>query len=428
VAAAAASGFPRALLGEPAATRLAYFAAKVVAHPRLKEVHQALLAALWHPAGAAGTALVLVVGPTGVGKTTLRRRVEQQLVQAALPEMARNPGHVPVVAVEAVAPESGQFNWKDYYTRALLALDEPLIAHKRTRAVGDPHPLGAPVLGAPGMHLPSAPVTSGILPVKPGSPAPELRRALEQCLRERRVGVCLVDEAQHLGRLASGRRLLDQMDTLKSLAALTGTVHVLVGTYELLRLAHLSAQLSRRSVEIHFGRYRADRAADVVAFKSVLLTFQRHLPLAEEPDLVGRWETLYERSVGCVGVLKDWLHRTLAAALEADPHAGTFTWPLLERHAASSRQLLSLARELQEGEATLAEDSRNRVELRHLLGFGGGGRVPDARHTTSSPPTLAGAAGVAPVARVAERRPPGRVGQRRAARDPVGVLGARRAE
>jgi len=131
-----------------------------------------------------------------------------------------------------------------------------------------------------------------------------LRWVLEQCLRQRHVGVCLIDEAQHLKRLASGRRLLDQMDTLKSLAALTGTMHVLIGTYELLGLTNLSAQLSRRSIEIHFGRYRADLDKDRLAFKSVLLTFQRHLPLSEEPDLVGSWERLYEGSLGCVASSK----------------------------------------------------------------------------------------------------------------------------
>ena len=32
-------GFPRELLGQPKEARLAYFLGKVVAHPRLKEVH-----------------------------------------------------------------------------------------------------------------------------------------------------------------------------------------------------------------------------------------------------------------------------------------------------------------------------------------------------------------------------------------------------
>ena len=45
--------------------------------------------------------------------------------------------------------------------------------------------------------------------------APALRWVLEQCLRQRRVGVCVIDEAQHLKRLASGRRVLDQIRTLR---------------------------------------------------------------------------------------------------------------------------------------------------------------------------------------------------------------------
>jgi len=265
-------GFPRELLSQPPEARLAYFAAKVVAHPRLTEAHRAVRDALRQPTGAS---LILVYGPTGVGKTTLRLRLEQQLIADALPVMEKDPARVPVVAVEAVAPESGQFNWKDYYKRALVALDEPLLARKITVTAAENPDAIRPV-------------------VRRSASAPALRWVLEQCLRQRRVGVCLIDEAQHLKRLASGRRLLDQMDTLKSLAALTGTMHVLVGTYELLGLTNLSAQLSRRSVEIHFGRYRAESDKDRLAFKSVVLTFQRHMPLVNEPDLVGSWEILYE--------------------------------------------------------------------------------------------------------------------------------------
>ena len=229
--------------------------------------------------------LIVLYGPTGVGKTTLRLRLEQQLITEALPELEKDAARVPVLAVEAIAPESGQFNWKDYYARALVALDEPLLDRKITVNAADNPDAVRPV-------------------IRRSASAPALRWVLEQCLRQRHVGVCLIDEAQHLKRLASGRRLLDQMDTLKSLAALTGTMHVLIGTYELLGLTNLSAQLSRRSIEIHFGRYRADLDKDRLAFKSVLLTFQRHLPLSEEPDLVGSWERLYEGSLGCVASSK----------------------------------------------------------------------------------------------------------------------------
>jgi hypothetical protein len=390
---AAPETFPRALLAQPTAARLAYFAGKVVAHPRLKDVHQALLHAIRQPGGAS---LILVFGPTGVGKTTLRLRVEQQLLEAALPELERDPGRIPVVGLEAVASESGQFSWKDYYLRALAALDEPLVRHK----------LAYPVRGVPHERTGEALRRAA---------APELRRALEQCLLQRRPSAVIVDEAQHLRKMASGRRLLDQMDTLKSLAAMTGTVHVLVGTYELLSLANLSAQLSRRSLELHFGRYRAECADDRLAFQRVLLTFQRHLPLGTEPDLVGRWEELYERSVGCVGVLKNWLNRALAAALEHG--ATTLTERHLEQHAEPTRKLLSLAREIAEGEEALVAADREREEVHRLLGM--------APRTTRAPAAQMELAATAPSPKPRGRGRGGRVAQRLPTRDPVG--GARHA-
>jgi hypothetical protein len=369
------------LLTQPAAARLAAFADKVVAHPRLKDAHQALLEAIRQPAGAS---LIFVVGPTGVGKTTLRLRVEQELAAVALPELVADPSRIPVVGVEAVAPESGSFNWKDYYTRVLLALHEPLIAEKYT-------------YGVRGLRW----TGPGRLVVGPGIVVADLRRALEECLRQRRPTAVLVDEAQHFKKVVSGRRLLDQMDTLKSLASLTSTVHVLIGTYELLALTGLSAQLSRRSRDIHFGRYRYDDAADRQAFQSVVLTFQRHLPLAAEPDLVGATEYLYERSVGCVGVLKTWLTQALALAL-ADEQP-TLTRAHLDRTGEPAWKVLRLARELAEGETALHAPPAQRQEVRALLGLPAEATADAARPDAMGP---------------ASRRS-GRVGQRAPQRDPV---------
>jgi hypothetical protein len=52
----------------------------------------------------------------------------------------------------------------------------------------------------------------------------------------------------------------DQLDSIKSLASSTEIPIVLIGTYELLALRNLSAQLSRRSVDVHFRRYRAEHS------------------------------------------------------------------------------------------------------------------------------------------------------------------------
>jgi hypothetical protein len=60
------------------------------------------------------------------------------------------------------------------------------------------------------------------------------------------------------------------------------------------------------------------------------------MPLAEPPDLVTSWEYLYERSVGCVGVLKDWLVRGLATAIRQT--APTLTLKHLQKHALSVSQ------------------------------------------------------------------------------------------
>src|SRR6516162_4463775 len=207
--------------------------------------------------------------------------------------------------------------------------------------------------------------------------------------------------------MRSGRKLQDQLDSIKSLANLTNTVHVLVGTYELLPFRNLSAQLSRRSIDIHFPRYRADRPEDRAAFQSVLFTFQRHLPLRGESDLLQHLDYCYERSVGCVGVLKDWLMRALALALTGE--SPVITRKILEQTAWSVCQCERMAKEALEGEADLVENEESRGRLRKLLSLDPAAFL---RPDPAIPPRN--------VLRVASNTK-GRVGQRRPFRDAVGV-------
>lgn len=366
----------QALLGRPRTERLDHFRGYTVAHPLLKAADDAVMRALREPAGAA---ILIVVGPSGVGKTTLRQRLIRRVTEAATVD--RDPGRIPIIGLEAVAPDAGYFSWKDYYVRALTALDEPLVAHKRVAPVGRwanvEHVLGG----------------RGVV-------APELRRALEQALCHRRPAAVVVDEAQHLVKMASGRRLQDQFDHIKSLASTTDALHVLVGTYDLLAFRHLSGQLSRRSLIIHFPRYRCERTEEVHAFKSVLQAFQRRLPLRREPDLLCQWEYCYERSIGCVGVLKDWLTRALAMALEED--AATLTRTHLRAHALAPSYCLTLATEARDGELQLTEDPGACARLRALLAL--------PASPAASPPVVSTKPGVSR-----------RAGQRAPGRDPVGL-------
>ncbi len=340
------NGFPQELLKHPPAARLNYFKAFTMAHPLLKEAYEKLRGIIREPAG---TSLVFVTGPAGVGKTTLRFRLVQKLTEEALTSLAATPGRILVVGTEAIGPDSVNFNWKDYYRRLLFALDEPLVDSK---------------VKPDGWVNPRPRKFSSLLP---NEVAAELRQSVEQALRHRQPLAVVIDEAQHISRIASGRKLQDQLDCIKSLANLTQTVHVLVGSYELLSFRNLSGQLSRRSIDVHFRRYRADSASDVQAFLNVIHTFERHLPLKKESNLTKYWDYLYERTNGCVGVLKDWLSRTLASILERGKESVTLKD--LAEQALSVSQCEKMITEALEGESILQEKKEPSAWLRKLLGI-----------------------------------------------------------
>jgi hypothetical protein len=357
-----------------------------MAHPRLIEAKDALLEAI---EGAAPGSLVLVLGPPGVGKTTLIKKVQQCLADRLALELESNVGRLPFVSVEAIAPDNGNFNWRDHFRRMLIQMQEPLIDHKVRSA-----------------YLQVERDTDGQFVASPrvGTGA-QMQYAVEQALRHRRPAAVFIDEAQHLARVSSGRKLADQLDVIKSIASRTQTIHVLIGTYDLLAFRNLSGQLSRRSVDLHFSRYCAESSEDIRVFQNVVLTFQQQLPGEQSTDLVGMWDFLYERSLGCVGILKDWVDRSLNAACRA---ARPLTRCTLERTALSTSQCEKILAEAREGETRLMESDESSSRLRCLLGLSESPSTVQAGDTaTSHKPS-------------AERKP----GVRRPRRDRIGRAAA----
>lgn len=364
--------------------RLERFRSFTVAHPRLVETKATLMDAI---RGAEPNSLIFVFGPTGVGKTTLRLKTEQLITAELLTELHEDRTRIPVVSVEAVAPESGSFNWRDHYKRLLHQMDEPLIDYKLNQQAAGPLAVS----------------TKRFMPT-PRAVGAEYRYAVEQAIRYRRPVAVMIDEAQHLGKIPSGRRLLDQLDVVKSIANQTKTVHVLFGTYDLLAFRNLNGQLSRRSIDIHLARYRAEDPEDRQIFVNVVRSFEKELPFEDRLDLVGQWEFLYERSLGCVGVLKEWLVR---AAMVASRNGGhRLTRAHLEGQALSVAQCEQMHAETADGELKLTQSNQAVARLRGRLGLG-----------ACAAPNAAGKQQASPVK---FRRP----GQRLPTRDVVGQLGA----
>jgi hypothetical protein len=337
--------FDRALLLQPPGARQEYFEQHcLIEHPRLMDALEAILQAICAPGDGARTrrpgTMVLGIGPSRVGKTTLIRLLEERLLAYAKAQMQRDPTFIPLVSITAPEPGSGRFDWIDFYKPVLRQLGNPFVDSDTARI-----------------------------------PTRQMREALEAAYLERKPLAIIVDEAHHLAKVRSGRRLQDHLDHLKYFENLTGVSHILVGTYEMRPFRKVNPQLACRSVDVHFPRYDLTKEEDCQIFRSVLWALQRQLPVEEEPLLAEQhWEMLYARSIGCIGLLKLHLNRALALALGEG--AKTVTEHHLRQTAMSDVRVKLVLRNALESEAEFSEAPNADEQLLTLL------RKPAARATS----------------------------------------------
>lgn len=382
--------FPIALLNASGDTRRDYFLNKTIDHPHLERARDALMDAT---DCASATDIIILTGPTGVGKTTLGKEFEEHILETRHQEMKQDPNFLPVVRLSAVAPNQTGFCWKDFYVRLLRLLDKTQVS-QRTLPLFDYYP---PI------NLPRERAASSC-------PDPALQRAIETIVRERRTKILIIDEAHHILLAAQGKWMREQFEAIKSLSIATSTTIVLIGTYELLTILEQSAQLIRRSKVIHLPRYRWEDPDHVASFQTALLSFQRHMPFPVEPNLVDHVSQIYLQSAGCIGILKEWLDKGVENGLKNGLE--TIDYDFINGFAHANKSVCRVFDEAIYGENKLADITIEELR-KYVVAQTRSQKGPSPKPKRSSVATQVAKAGKK------KRRP----GQRNPVRDPVGVSG-----
>jgi hypothetical protein len=318
------------------------------------------------------TRLVIVTGPTGVGKTTLREQFEEYLKTLSAQERENDPEMVAYGSCSVKAPGPTAFSWKDTYLQMMRSLHHPFaesdFTSRSIRKFDDGHPVLKSISPEAAHRLSND----------------RLFRILQRTIDHRKPKALIFDEAHHLLRVASSQSLVNQLEHLKYIADETKTLHVLFGTYELIRLIDLSSALIRRREVVHFPRYiyaANDPLNSLEPFAKVVAVFAADLDPMCKFGLLTEVAYLYQGCVGCVGVLRDWLFRAYTAAKATD--AGLITKEILEQTILAASDRLELIEVVEGGETYFKQ--RSKCEKRYLVKLGFLAPDPNDRETTENP-------------------------------------------
>ena len=316
-------------------------------HDRLAEIYDRLID-LDRPSYR--EKVIILTGPTGVGKSTACLRLVTEMNRRYEQEMLEDPSFIPVIYLRIPAPINGDFNWKDAFVRLLEQFNEVLIRRK--------------VLKVPVIDLDGEVISRPNKLVRE-----ELRRSARNCIRHRRTRLLVIDEASHLLISKNRSFFYQQFEMIKSLSQDFGIPLLLSGAYDLLDIRDFNGQLTRRTRIIHFSRYSWEEVADATnpygqSFRNTVFSLLEKMPVEKEAALMDHMDYFYAKSLGCVGLLKDWLMEALEIAVKQE---SPLTREILEQTTLPGNDLLTINREIRHGEARL--QSVNEDDLVCSLGM-----------------------------------------------------------
>ncbi len=322
---------------------IAQFRSKIIMHARLNDVIKELRTLSRNLSDAGDRQkLIVICGPAGAGKTTVQKIEEKAILKSEAGEMDKDPVYVPAIEICVSKAAEARSTWKQFWSDFLASYDDILIGNK---------------------SLPASP-TKGFRQVSGRESTEALRQAVKNQVQHRRTKYAFIDEGQHLLTRGQGRTEKDNLDVLKSLATKFGIMVVMAGPYELKTLVSLDGQLIRRVRFIHFRAYGASKKDHKDFYETVrLMEALLPIPFAEDVKI----ETLFEGSLGCIGLLKDWL--VAAAQRAANRSDKEVTHDDILNTMLSGNDLATLALEISLGEAAFNEANGLRKSIRQFLGL-----------------------------------------------------------
>ncbi len=130
----------------------------------------------------------------------------------------------------------------------------------------------------------------------------------------------------------------------------------------------------------HFPRYHLDNRKECEEFVGALKSLLECVPLTVDmPALLSRWRWFGEWSIGCIGILGDWMVDTVDALFDAGETV--LTIDALTKHALQPDQRARLEMEARTGEYWVARaKAQSELELQRLLGTDPPNGKPDHPH------------------------------------------------
>lgn len=278
---------------------------KLIRHANFQEARKQLVKTLQRPGKGR---IIFIIGPSGVGKTTVRWAVQRELMgKPAYWER----GQIPIIEVLARLDKQSYFSSRSLVEALVQELFVPQL--KWLRDGGEPNDEAVEAICR---EIDEAKAVWDESYCRKDS-EPQRWRTFERLADARKTWLVCIDQAAALCTNHKNKDPADHIINLMTLAESTGLNFVLSGIHAAAALWEDRPEIRRRCDIIWMRPYSHQRQADRDLFLQVLKTFESHGGYAGKNLLIKMAPELLSASAGVFGVLEKILNEARFRA-EAD--------------------------------------------------------------------------------------------------------------